>query len=110
MANFDVYAIDDFETTSKLTKLLTYSMNFSINFLPDLRTILTTRNNVINFYSPRESKELIGLRYNGQMFYSDIYKSSKLLTATQEDVRAGKKFIGVDGVPETGTMEVSENE
>ena len=44
------------------------------------------------------------------MFYSDIYKSSKLLTATQEDVRAGKKFIGVDGVPETGTMEVSENE
>lgn len=110
MANFDVYAIDDFETTSKLTKLLTYSMNFSINFLPDLRTILTTRNNVINFYSPRESKELIGLRYNGQMFYSDIYKSSKLLTATQEDVRAGKKFIGVDGVPETGTMEVNENE
>lgn len=48
-------------------------------------------------------KNLVGIRYNGENYYSSLYKTG-LLTAKQEDVVAGKTFIGYNGTPETGTM------
>lgn len=52
-------------------------------------------------------KNLVGVKYNGETYYSSLYKTGKL-TAKQEDVRAGKTFIGYNGYPETGTMQVTE--
>lgn len=52
-------------------------------------------------------KNVIGIKYNGEIFYSSSYKLG-VLTARSEDVRAGKTFIGFNGVYETGTMEVTE--
>lgn len=47
-------------------------------------------------------KELIGVKYNGEIFYKQIYRFGKL-SATATDVATGKTFIGYQGVPETGT-------
>ena len=54
-----------------------------------------------------DNKKVIGLKYNGDVYYKQIYPSGTL-TAGQSDVKAGKTFIGYMGVPETGTMEVTE--
>lgn len=47
--------------------------------------------------------KVIGLKYENEYFYK---QEEGLLTAGQPDVRAGKTFIGWQGYPETGTMEV----
>lgn len=47
-------------------------------------------------------KELIGVKYNGEIFYKQIYRFGNL-SATATDVATGKTFIGYQGVPETGT-------
>ena len=60
---------------------------------------------VILFY-PTVSQKLKGIKYNGKMFYSYIYEPH-MFTAEQEDVAIGKTFVGYDGIPQTGTMEVT---
>ena len=52
-------------------------------------------------------KDVVGIKYNGDIFYKSGYGEG-LLTAEQSDVRAGETFIGYDGIPQTGTMEVTE--
>lgn len=56
-----------------------------------------------------DKEELIGLKYQGQMFYNNVFNAGRF-TAGQGDVRKGKTFIGWQGIPETGTMEVTEVE
>lgn len=50
-------------------------------------------------------KNVIGVKYNGQTFYSSTYLTG-VLTAKPEDVKAGKTFLGFNGIYEAGTMEV----
>jgi hypothetical protein len=50
-------------------------------------------------------KELIGVKYNGETFYKQIYRSGSL-SATNADVATGKTFIGYQGVPETGIAQI----
>lgn len=52
-----------------------------------------------------DKNNLIGLKYKGKKFY-ELKEDD--LTATTEDVRKYKTFIGQSGLPETGTMEVTE--
>ena len=52
-------------------------------------------------------QKLIGLKYNGDMFYKDFFSAGKL-SALAIDVKSGKTFVGNMGVVETGIMEVQE--
>ncbi len=51
--------------------------------------------------------EVVALKYNGDYYYR---LKGGGLTAMQDDVAAGKTFIGWNGYAETGTMEVEKNE
>ncbi len=53
----------------------------------------------------RDYEKLVALKYHGEYFYR---QDGGVLTAGQQDVRAGKSFIGWMGYPEIGTMEVEE--
>lgn len=50
-----------------------------------------------------DTNNIIGVKYKNKVFYNT---SSNQLTASQQDVAEGKTFIGYNGIPETGTMEV----
>ena len=54
-----------------------------------------------------DRQKLIGLKYNGDMFYKD-FSSAGRLSALATDVKSGKTFIGNMGVVETGTLNVQE--
>lgn len=104
-----VYYIEDYTTTEKLEKILedTY---YGGDILADLNTFIcnnTLTNQIFLYRTIPDETVLLGLRYNGNMYYSNIY-DPYTLTAGQGDVKAGKTFIGYMGIPETGTMEVSE--
>lgn len=66
---------------------------------------ITNANNFAYFSTVMNYEDVIGLRYEGNVYYN----LSKLkLTATQEDVANGKTFVGIAGKKETGTLEVDE--
>jgi hypothetical protein len=50
-------------------------------------------------------QKLIGLKYNGDMYYKD-FSSAGRLSALATDVKSGKTFIGNMGVVEKGSLEV----
>lgn len=54
-----------------------------------------------------DRQKLIGLKYNGDMFYKD-FSGAGMLSALATDVKKGKTFVGNMGVVETGTLEVQE--
>lgn len=54
-----------------------------------------------------DRQKLIGLKYNGDMYYKD-FSSAGRLSALATDVKSGKTFIGNMGVVETGTLNVQE--
>ena len=109
---WNIYYIDSFTTVERL-KLLhsekgetTYWNGYF--FTADFKTILHLRTAIdVDLYYPKTSKKLKGIVYNGTKFYTTLY-DPHILTAGQPDVRAGKTFIGWMGIPETGTMEVTE--
>lgn len=109
---WQIYYIDSFSSTEKLNLLYSVKGECSYGggycFTADYRTMikLNADGTVILFY-PMVSKKLKGIRYNGTMFYTSLY-DPHILTAKQEDVKLGKTFVGYDGIPETGTMEVTE--
>ena len=70
--------------------------NLKSKELPDTKQLIETIPN---------KEKLIGLKYSGQMFYNNIFNPGRF-TAGQGDVKEGKTFIGWQGIPETGTMEV----
>ena len=55
------------------------------------------------FNTEPDYSEVIALLYQGEYYYRGAFG---LLTATPNDVRPGKTFIGQNGTVETGTMEV----
>lgn len=52
-----------------------------------------------------DREKLVGLKYNGDMFYKDFFSAGKL-SALAIDVKSGKTFVGNMGVVETGSLEV----
>lgn len=56
------------------------------------------------YTSINDYTEVIALAYQGEYYYK---RRHGLLTAGQPDVRKGKTFIGWQGYPEVGTMEVT---
>ena len=54
-------------------------------------------------FQGNNTNNLLGLNYRGAYYFR---QREHLLTAGQPDVRAGKTFLGWQGYPETGTMEV----
>ena len=66
----------------------------------------TDGNNLGIFNTITDYEQVIGLRYEGNVYYN----LSKLkLTATQDDVAYGKTFMGVAGTKQIGTLEVDES-
>ena len=60
--------------------------------------------NFMDIWENTISDEVIGINYKGVDFYKRAFKG---LTAEVTDVVAGKTFMGKNGIPETGTLEVS---
>ena len=58
---------------------------------------------IVNLRNLIDNKNLIALKYKNQ-YFSKI--QSQTLSAGESDVREGKTFIGLQGYPETGTLEV----
>lgn len=48
------------------------------------------------------TENVVAIKYNGTYWYNNL---ALLLSATAEDVAKGKTFIGLKGLPETGTKE-----
>ena len=111
--NIKIYEIDEFSDTGNIACIYNkakYSANngYIYKTLPDYKTFINSEDGKItSYYSSADEKRLIGLRYNGQMFYSNIYDAG-VLTAKQENVKKGCTFIGYNGLPEAGTMEVTQ--
>ena len=79
--------------------------SFSKNISGDSWICFDDLNNLTLIDSNSNTKKLIGIKYNGDMYYKDFNITNKL-TATQQDVVSGKTFIGMLGTAQTGTMEV----
>ena len=93
----------DFENGTFST-LYQYENVFDLNIISNLKSFeIKDTQEIIKTVS--DEQVLVGLKYQGQTFYNNIFNKSRY-TAKQEDVKAGKTFIGFDGIPETGTMEV----
>ena len=111
--NARIYEFSGFNPTDSITCLYedTYSEHYQgikLKALPDYTTFSNFEDlKTALYYGTPDDKKLIGLNYNGQMFYSNIYDPG-VLTAKQEDVKKDKTYIGYTGIPETGTMEVTE--
>ena len=101
-----IYIIStDFENIVFST-LYQYQSSSGFNIISNLKSFeIENTQEIVKTVS--DEKELIGLKYQGQTFYNNVFNKSRF-TAKQEDVKAGKTFIGFDGIPETGTMEVTE--
>lgn len=99
----------DFETT-KIEIILETTLEYHIVYpLSSLKNFVIGKTNMssIMISSETDEKNLIGIKYQGQTFYNYIYNAGRY-TAKASDVRTGKTFIGFQGIPETGTMEVTE--
>ena len=108
----NIYYIDSFSSTEKLQLLQTTvaegKFGTDYAFSSDYGTIIKKREDgKISYFYPTISQKLKGLMYKGLMFYTYVYEPH-ILTAKQNDVLQGKTFVGYDGIPETGTMEVTE--
>lgn len=109
---FLIYYIDSFTSTEQLKLLYTFKGEVHYGedycFTADYGKIIKlNKEGTVSLFYPTISKKLKGIRYNGTMFYKHIY-DTHIFTAGQPDVRKGKTFIGYLGIPETGTMEVTE--
>lgn len=114
----------NYEGAEVVTKL--YEQDISITYTPDLKTIPGLKG--VFFVSGRtgngveptpfvytysmigvsfDRQKLIGLKYNGDMYYKD-FSSAGRLSALATDVKSGKTFVGNMGVVETGTLNVQE--
>lgn len=70
--------------------------------------ILIDKDKVRAYQTKKDFSKVIALKYLGELYYKNI---TQFLTATADDVREGKTFIGFNGIIETGTMvdETTEN-
>lgn len=114
----------NYEGAEVVTKL--YEQDISMTYNTDLKTIPGLKG--VFFVSGRTGNEveptpfvytysmigvsfdrqkLIGLKYNGDMYYKD-FSSAGRLSALATDVKSGKTFVGNMGVVETGTLNVQE--
>lgn len=106
VSNGKVLMVDFINLT--VTQALDYDGYSIVKEIPGQKKLIVT--GILykrSLYMVYDNKKLVGLRYNGETYYKQIYPSGTL-TAGQPDVRAGKTFIGYMGIPETGTMEVTE--
>lgn len=67
---------------------------------PNNLCFINTSGNFVEFIPVIDYQEIVGLRYEGRMYY-DLSKLR--LTATQSDVTYGKYFVGKAGVKEIGS-------
>lgn len=106
--NYDLF-IYSFDVESKTFSLLHQSDIFNNEFrmLSNLKSLIYYKGVFYIAETIPDGKYLIGIKYNGNMYYNSIYNPGRF-TAKQEDVLFGKSFIGQNGIPETGTMEVTE--
>ena len=101
-----IYKFDISNTTSPFTLIVEKEISsFSKNISGDSWICFDDLNNLTLIDSNSNTKKLIGIKYNGDMYYKDFNITNKL-TATQQDVVSGKTFIGMLGTAQTGTMEV----
>lgn len=105
VSNNQVLKIDFIEITS--TQLLASNYSIAKRIIGDKYLIVASDYNQYLLYMKYDNKKVIGLKYNGENYYKQIYPAG-VLTAGQPDVRKGKTYLGWMGVPETGTMEVTE--
>ena len=104
----NIYKVNDYNDLSTIEQMTFYSALTDFYAFQDMKTFVKSTETVISeLYLTSTNEVLIGLKYNGETYYKQIYPAGTL-TAGQPDVRAGKTFIGYMGIPETGTMEVTE--
>lgn len=108
---WNLYYVDSYTQTEELKLLYSTAGECSYNsdyyFTSDYKTIIKKTDGKVSLFYPTTSQKLKGIKYKGNMFYSYIYEPH-MFTAKQSDVALGKTFIGYEGIPETGTMEVTE--
>ena len=89
-----------------------YPNNFSFNvgnyvcsgIADGTRVIICQNSTKMTILSkPKDNENLIGIYYKNK-FFSSV--EANKLSAQTSDVRKDKTFIGYNGIPETGTMEV----
>lgn len=106
----NIYYIDSYTQTENLKLIYStkgeYAYSSNYMFTSDYKTFMEKINGKVILFYPTVSQKLKGIKYNGKMFYSYIYEPH-MFTAEQEDVAIGKTFVGYDGIPQTGTMEVT---
>lgn len=107
ICNNKVYSVDF--VNGLINQIIAGDYTISKKIIKGTSIIATTNNNKCLLYMVYDNKAIVGLRYNGENYYKQIYPPHTL-TATQADVRLGKTFIGDLGIPETGTMEVIDSE
>ena len=103
--NTSTYKIDFTNMTATLVHTETdYQYEFTI--LSDLRSFIVkdSSNSYRILETVPDGEQLIGINYNGTMYYSSSYYVGRY-SATPSDVRAGKTFIGYNGNAETGTAD-----
>lgn len=105
VSDSSVYILSTDFTNNKFTILHIYASTSDLNIIANLKSFEIGDNYQEIIKTVSDEKILVGLKYQGQTFYNNVFNKSRF-SAKQEDVRAGKTFIGFDGIPETGTMEV----
>lgn len=95
----DTEAVDKWEVKQEIPFLET---TLDVRFNNDFSNITEVGNSYFNIFSNTISEDdIVAIKYKDVIFYRQL---SAVLSAYPEDVKVGKTFIGVVGIPETGTL------
>ena len=108
IADIEGSTIEDM--TIKVTSYLDLPYGFDSKVMnlvhnEDYSKIFINHNSAMYGFFADSDEKLVGVKYKNKYFYATNVEE---LTATDNDVRTGKTFIGANKVPQIGTMEVSE--
>ena len=105
ITNGNIYTVDFSTNTVNLIDTQKY---YIVKMLTGSNKWISSSNSQYYYTSINfDDKDIVGVQYKGDIYYKQVYPAG-VLTAGQPDVRKGKTYLGWMGIPETGTMEVTE--
>lgn len=105
ITNGNIYTVDFSTNTVNLIDAQKY---YIVKMLTGSNKWISSSNSQYYYTSINfDDKDIVGVQYKGDIYYKQVYPAG-VLTAGQPDVRKGKTYLGWMGIPETGTMEVTE--
>lgn len=106
---FEMEDIDSAENDATVQPILenqvSYNIYYSAMNVDGSKILIANSTNMNKLISSIDNSEIIAIKYKDKYYYK---QEGGQLSAGQGDVRAGKTFIGYQGYPEIGTMEVTE--